>query len=274
MAPKIILRDPVLGPLTDDRLTRDVRVFQRAKGHRFSSDDVVTAFVAYRARPEARRVLDLGTGLGSVLLLLGWKLRDAELCGVEAQAVSYELLERNVARSGFAERIRIRHGDLRDQVTLANFAGPFDLITGTPPYFPPEAALDAEDEQRAYARIEYRGGVEAYIGAGAPRLAPGGALVLCGDARAGARVEQAGRALGLSLSERVDVVARAGKDPLFAVWTLSRANAPFSAETLMLRGPGGEVTADAHALRAFSGFAPPNAAMSGIVPRSHGLAED
>lgn len=256
MAPKIAVHDPVLGPLTDDLLSRDVRVFQRAKGHRFSSDDVATAFVAHRARPAARRVLDLGTGLGSVLLLLGWKLPEAELCGVEAQAVSFELLTRNVARSGFQERVRVRHGDLRDSQLLAGFEGRFDLVTGTPPYFPPQAALEAEDEQRAYARIEYRGGVEAYIEAGAPLLSPGAALVLCGDARAEARVEQASRAANLCLVGRTGVVARAGQPALFAIWTLTASPAPLAAQTLTLRGPSGETTPDARALREFSGFAP------------------
>ena len=156
MAAKVVLHDPVLGPLTDDLLTRDVRVFQRAKGHRFSSDDVATAYVAFNALSEARRVLDLGCGLGSVLLHLAWKLPEAELTGIEAQAMSFELLQRNVARSGFGSRLRIHHGDIRDQALLASLGGKFQLVTGTPPYFPPDTARDAEDEQRAFARIEYR----------------------------------------------------------------------------------------------------------------------
>ena len=66
--------DPLLGPLTDDALTREYRVWQRLGGHRFSSDDMATAWVAYGAAPDARRVLDLGTGLGSVLLQLAWRM--------------------------------------------------------------------------------------------------------------------------------------------------------------------------------------------------------
>ncbi len=76
-------------PLTDDLLTRDYRVFQRAKGHRFSSDDVATAYVAWHAAKGSRRVIDLGCGLGSVLLHLAWKLPEATLVGVEAQAISF-----------------------------------------------------------------------------------------------------------------------------------------------------------------------------------------
>lgn len=255
MARNVVLEDPVLGPLTDDRLTADVRVYQRKKGHRFSSDDIATAYIACGARPDAQRVLDLGCGLGSVLLCLAWKLPGAALWGVEAQAVSFELLTRNVARSGYGQRIVVRHGDLRDRELLASFGGAFDLISGTPPYFPPEAALDAEDEQRAYARIEYRGGVEAYIAAAAPLLAHDGALVVCGDARALQRTTSACEHEGLALHSRCDVIARAGSLPLFSIWTARKVPvASCHVTTLTLRGPDGEPTRDAALLREFSGF--------------------
>lgn len=254
MAAKVAFVDPVLGPLTDDLLTRDVRVFQRAKGHRFSSDDIATAYVAYNARPGAQRVLDLGCGLGSVLLHLAWKLPEAQLTGVEAQAMSFDLLQRNAARSGFAERLRIHHGDIRDQALLASLGGPFPLITGTPPYFPPETARDAEDEQRAYARIEYRGGVEAYIDAAAPLLDPQGLLVLCGDARVTQRTTLASQAVGLSIHSRCDVIPRAGRPALFSIWTLGWQAISQVVSSFTLRDSVGEPTAEAGLLREFSGI--------------------
>ena len=114
VSPKPTMIDPVLGPLTDDRLTGGYRILQRSKGHRFSADDVATAFVARSEVPTATRVLDLGCGIGSVLLLLAWNLESASLVGVEAQAMSFELLERNVARNGLTGRVTVIHGDLRD----------------------------------------------------------------------------------------------------------------------------------------------------------------
>jgi tRNA1Val (adenine37-N6)-methyltransferase len=254
VARQIAVVDPELGPLTDDLLTRDVRVFQRAKGHRFSSDDVATAYVAHQARPDARRVLDLGCGLGSVLLQLAWKLPDAKLWGVEAQAQSFELLQRNVARSGFGERVAIAHGDLRDEALLASFGGGFDLVTGTPPYFPPAAALDAEDEQRAYARIEYRGGVEAYVDAGARLLGEGGCFVLCTDARITQRTTAACERAGIEIAARCDVLPRVGKSALFSVWTLCRERTVQRQSSFTLRSASGEPTGDARRLREFCGF--------------------
>lgn len=254
MARHTAVDDPELGALTDDLLTREVRVFQRKKGHRFSSDDVATAFVAYQAAPRARRVLDMGCGLGSVLLQLAWKLPEASLSGVEAQAQSFELLQRNVARSGFSQRVRIAHGDLRDVALMSTFGSAFDLITGTPPYFPPPAALEAEDEQRAYARIEYRGGIEAYIDAGARLLSDDGVMVLCGDARAGERTSLACRNAGLTIHARCDVLPRAQRAALFSVWTLKRSVGECLVSSLTLRSGSGEPTDDAQRLRAFGGF--------------------
>lgn len=256
MAPKVTLQDPLLGALTDDRLTRDLRVYQRKKGHRFSSDDVATAFVAYEARPRARTVLDLGCGLGSVLLHLAWKLPEARLWGVEAQAMSFELLTRNLARSGFGARVRVAHEDLRESALLASLTPDFELVTGTPPYFPPDAALDAEDEQRAYARIEYRGGVEAYIEAAARLLAPSGAFVMCGDARVAHRTTSAARACALSIAERCDVYPRAERAALFSIWTLVREPAEEHVRSMTLRDEAGRPTIDAQRLREFSGFGP------------------
>lgn len=239
-----------LGPLTHDRLTRDVWLHQRARGHRFSSDDLVTALVACEAAPDPRRILDLGCGIGSVLLHLAWSRPAATLVGIEAQDVSFELLRRNLAASGFADRVAIHHGDLRD----ADLGADFDLVTGTPPYFPVGASVDAIDPQRAYARIEYRGGVEAYLAAAGRAVTAGGTVVLCGDARADDRVRRGAVEAGLAVNARCTVIPRAGEPPLFAVWTCHRAPRAFVETAMTLRDAAGAPTADAARLRAFSGL--------------------
>lgn len=256
------LDDLTLDRLTLDRLTLDLSVFQRRKGHRFSSDDVITAWAALQVCPAPARVLDLGCGLGSVLLHLAWSLPDATLEGVEVQDVSFELLRRNVAHNAhharLGERVAIHHGDFRDAAVMAAVRGPFDLVTGTPPYFPPGTASHADDEQRTRARMETRGGVEAYVATGAPLLAPDGWLVVCGDADAEPRLLAAATEAALAVAGRFVVIPRAGRPPLFTVWALHRwapDAAPSIVErTLTLRDEHGERTADAKMMRAFSGF--------------------
>ena len=82
---------------TLDLLAGDWRIFQLHDGHRFSTDDLLTAWTAARAQPTARRLLDLGAGIGSVGLLILWRLaNDAHLSMVEVQALSHELAARTV----------------------------------------------------------------------------------------------------------------------------------------------------------------------------------
>src|SRR5690606_10536143 len=122
-----------------DRLVGDWHILQLKRGHRFSTDDLVCAWRATLAVPHARRLLDLGCGIGSVGLSALHRLpADATLVGVEAQDVSIGLARRTVARNGLSDRVRLVHGDLRDPGVLdADLVGDgFDLITGSPPYIP------------------------------------------------------------------------------------------------------------------------------------------
>ena len=72
---------------TLDHLAGDWRIYQLKGGHRFSADDVLTAWTAARARPQADRLLDLGCGIGSVGLLTLWALQanQPRLVGLEVQ---------------------------------------------------------------------------------------------------------------------------------------------------------------------------------------------
>lgn len=239
-----------------DALTAGISVYQRRAGHRFSSDDTVTAWVASQVCPAPATVLDLGCGLGSVLLHLAWSMPAASLVGVEAQEVSFALLRRNVAHNGLGGRVRVLHGDLRDPAVVDALGGPFDLVTGTPPYFAVTDALAAMDTQREYARIEHRGGIEAYTAAAARLVADDGWFVVCGDADAAHRADAAAAAHGFAIQRHDVVLPRAGRPPLFAVWSMRRgAAAPGCDERIVtLRDADGGRTDDAKALRAFSGF--------------------
>ena len=245
--------------LTLDVLTAGVSVFQRRKGHRFSSDDVVTAWAAMQVCPEPALVLDLGCGLGSVLLHVAWSAPDCRLVGIEAQDVSFALATRNVAHNGVGNRVEVYHGDIREALVIETAAGGrlFDLVTGTPPYFPPDTSTDSLDEQRAFARIEYRGGVEAYVDAAVRVMTPDGWFVMCGDSDAEGRLVDAASATGLVVCRRHVVTPRSGRPPLFTVWALRRATVAesFVDRPLVMRDAAGDRTPDARMIRAFSGIA-------------------
>lgn len=244
--------------LTSDAITASFRLLQRRRGHRFSLDDLATAWEAARARPDAATHVDLGCGVGSVLLMVAWKIPGAKVVGVEAQEISFGLLERNVRENGLSDRVTVIHGDLRE-VTLQWAHGACDLVTGTPPYLPIGTALLSPDPQRAAARLELRGGVEDYLAAASRVLAPAGRAVVCADGRAPERVIRGAMESGLSPIRRLDVIAREGaRGPLFSVWTCARtedvAERAIDHEQAVMRDAHGERTPVSREMRRFFGL--------------------
>jgi tRNA1Val (adenine37-N6)-methyltransferase len=201
-------------------LAGDWRILQRTDGHRYSLDDLVTAhFATVVARP--RRYVDLGCGIGSVLMFVAWRFPEAQGLGVEAQPVSAGMARRSLAWNGASHRCEVRLGDFRE----VEISGTFDLVTGTPPYFPRGTGVESGSIQRGPCRFEHRGGVEAYCEKAAPLLNPGAPFVGCAPTPQSERVRAAAAAAGLQIDRWRDVVPRAGKAPLFSVFALKREGA-------------------------------------------------
>ena len=161
---------------TLDYLCGHFRIFQYERGHRYSTDDVLTAWYATQWAPHVERAADLGSGIGSVALIAAWRLPGARFCTVEAQPMSARLARKSIRYNGLEPRFTVYEGDLRDPSILADEA-PFDLVTGSPPYWPASAATGAAHPQAVPARIEIRGTVADYAAAAARILAPGGMFV-------------------------------------------------------------------------------------------------
>jgi tRNA1(Val) A37 N6-methylase TrmN6 len=237
-------------------LCGDWRIFQKLRGNRWSTDELVTADEACAGDAPAR-VLDLGCGLGSVLLMVAWRFARARSVGVEAQEVSAALARRSIAFDGAEDRCEVRVGDLRDPAIVE--ARAFDLVTGTPPYFRVGAGVESERVQCAPARFEHRGGVEAYCEAASRALGDLGRFVLCAPSGENARVEEAAAGAGLAVARRLDVVPREGKPALLSVTTMRRGVAAAAIEpprAIVVRDRRGGWTEDFAALRARMGLPP------------------
>jgi tRNA1Val (adenine37-N6)-methyltransferase len=236
-------------------LTGDWRIFQKRRGHRWSLDDLVTAWAAVRAVEgcEAARALDLGCGIGSVLQMVAWSLPRAQFVGIEAQPASAELARRSLAWNGADDRVRVLDGDLRDAAVLPGDAR-FDLITGTPPYFAEDEGVVSPVPQRGACRFELRGGVEAYCAAAARWLGPEGTFVLCAVAPQRERVFAAAASSRLCVWRWLDVVPKEGKAPLVGVAVLARREHPLVEERLTVRTADGQWTPQFRALRTEMGM--------------------
>lgn len=243
--------------LTSDAITASFRLTQRKRGHRFSVDDLATAWVAVESVSSASTFLDMGCGIGSVLLMVAWRFPAARGFGIEAQDGSFALARRNVSDNGLNDRVTLFHGDLRD-VTREWPHEPCDLVTGTPPYLPLGTASASPDPQRAAARLELRGGVEDYLAAAARVVSPHGVVVVCSDGRAPERVLRGAAAASLVPVRRVDIVPRAGKAALFSVWTCAReSRGALVRDEVVMRDANGERTEASQGMRRAFGLGQP-----------------
>lgn len=203
------------------------------------------------AAPPAR-ALDLGCGIGTVLMLVAWRFPNARVLGVEAQPVSAALARRSIAWNGVGDRCDVRQGDLRDTRVLEGEQA-FDLVTGTPPYFPRGTGLESDHVQRGPCRFEHRGGIEDYCAAAARALKPTGTFVACAPSLQRDRALAAARNAQLDVLRIRDVVPREGKAALFTLYTMRlRSDAfigPEAAAPLVVRDASGERTAAFRRLR-------------------------
>lgn len=190
-------------------------IAQRKGGHRHSVDDVLTAWYALQVSPPVEEHLDLGTGIGTVGLLTLWGMGPkARLTCVEAQEISYRLLQTNLDFNGLRHRVDGLYGDLRE----LDLRRKFPLVTGSPPYFPPGSGVIPQDSQKAHARFELRGDVGDYAKAAVRHLAPDGWFVLCFPSSQKQRSLDGIAAAGLQVVRLRDVIPRETLPPLFTLF--------------------------------------------------------
>ncbi len=206
---------------TLDAISGHFRLFQLRDGHRFSTDDVLTAWYGTTWAPSAARVLDLGSGIGSVGMIAAWRLPGAQVVTIEAQEQSVRLAAKSAAYNGIDDRYDIRLADFRSPEAFASDE-PFDLVLGSPPYFPPGSGIESEHPQRAACRFEMRGDIRDYARVAAERLAPGGLFACVFPEVDRRRLEEAAAAAALTIIRRRPVVFREGERPLIALFAMMR----------------------------------------------------
>lgn len=257
--------DPEPGE-TLDGLCGHWRIFQLEKGNRFSTDDLLTAWYGTTWCPRPARIADLGSGIGSVALLAAWRCPGAVVHTVEAQEPSLALARRSIRFNGQEGRIFPRLGDLRDP-DLFREEAPFDLVLGTPPYWPEGHRLPAAHPQSVPARLEVRGGIADYARAAARLLAPGGlfACVFPNDQRE--RALAALREADLLCLHRREFIFKEGEPyglDLFAAARLrdlpegfgARAACPEAEAPVLIRRADGSVDPGIARVRLALGFPP------------------
>ncbi len=151
----------------------NLKIIQGARGYRFSIDSLILASLAHP--PHRGRILDLGTGCGIVGLILARSHPGITVTGVEIQAQLAQRARKNVALNDMEERMEILEGSyahIEDLVAEASF----QYVITNPPYRRVGTGRLNPQEEKAIARHEMHGGLDALLRATHYALVPKGKL--------------------------------------------------------------------------------------------------
>lgn len=251
---------------TLDAISGYFRLFQLKKGHRFSTDDVLTAWYGTSWCPTARTVLDLGSGIGTVGMIAAWRLPGAQFVTVEAQEESVRLARRSAQWNGLEKRYEIRHGDFREPGVL-RAEEKFDLVLGSPPYFPLGSGIEGDHPQKVACRFEMRGNIADYCTTAARHLELGGFFACVFPVNPDEqeeRVRFGARESGLTIVRWRPVALREGERPLLGLFGMMRStdlpdwmrSRPWEEPALTIRARDGSVHPEYSAVKLSFGFPP------------------
>ena len=175
---------------------------------RVDSETLIEAAVEHFRDRAPIRILDLGTGPGTLLLAALDQWPEAHGLGVDSSERAWQFFEENVADLEMDNRARFKFGNWAEDIK-----GAFDLIFCNPPYIGTGESLP--DEVRAYepAAALFAGpdGLDDYrvIAPQLPALlAPGGAAILEIGSTQGEAVTALLVAQGLAVTPRNDLGGR------------------------------------------------------------------
>lgn len=172
------------------------------------SETLIEAAVAHFGASAPARILDLGTGPGTLLLAALSEFPDATGLGVDASEFALAYARDNAEELGMVDRVAFWSGDWG-----AGVDGPFDLILCNPPYIADSEVLmpDVAEHEPAAALFAGADGLGDYrrIIPDLPRLlAPGGLAVLEIGATQHISVGKLAEAAGFAVACRQDLGGR------------------------------------------------------------------
>ncbi|MBF0343702.1 MAG: methyltransferase [Nitrospirae bacterium] len=130
---------------------RDVKIYQRLNGYRFSCDALLlTDFVGVKY---PRRIADLGAGSGIVGIILAKRFKDSRVDLIEVQRELSELCTKNADVNELSDRITVANIDIRD-VAKNMPANSYDLVVSNPPFRKLGTGKINPFEEKAIARHE------------------------------------------------------------------------------------------------------------------------
>ncbi len=142
--------------VTDDNsFIHKLKVHQPSSGYRFSLEPFLLS--SFLNIINEKRIVDLGSGVGIIGLILSLRYKDVKVVGVEIQKELHDLAIKNIKENGLSERMEDILGDFRTPAEYFDRTS-FDIAVSNPPYRPLGAGRLNKEEKRSVARHEIMGG--------------------------------------------------------------------------------------------------------------------
>jgi tRNA1Val (adenine37-N6)-methyltransferase len=150
-------------------------IHQPRKGYRYNIDSFLLAsFVVLKKRES---VIDLGSGVGIIGLLLCARYPDCTVWGIEIQERLFRFARKNIRENGLEDRLKNVMGDFRQARDLPKGLS-FDAAVSNPPYRPVGTGRRNLDDERTVARHETTARLSDVITTAGSMLKPSGKLFL------------------------------------------------------------------------------------------------
>ncbi|MFB3895246.1 MAG: tRNA1(Val) (adenine(37)-N6)-methyltransferase [bacterium] len=129
----------------------NLKISQPDSGYRINQDSFLLAeFVKFKS---SDRIIDLGTGVGIIPVLLGLRGKYKEMIGLELQPELARFARQNVASNHLGNKIKIFEADIKRIKSLFS-ANSFDVVVSNPPYIPVNKGRLSPDLSKRMAKQE------------------------------------------------------------------------------------------------------------------------
>ncbi|HKD16844.1 MAG TPA: peptide chain release factor N(5)-glutamine methyltransferase [Thermoanaerobaculia bacterium] len=135
--------------------------------------------LALREAPEARRVLDAGTGSGIIAITYLLERPGSRAVALDISVDALALARQNALEHGVADRLALVASDWLSALS----ASPFDVVLSNPPYLAvgeaphlPPTVRDHDPRRALFAGEDGLAAIRQLLATAAPFLAPGGLL--------------------------------------------------------------------------------------------------
>lgn len=147
----------------DHLLNSRIVLEQPREGYRIAVDTLLLASTV--SHEQGARILDMGCGVGGVMIAIACRLPDVQITGLEIQNELTALCIKNIHRNKYTDRLNLKECDVKN--IPAHMHGQFDHIVMNPPFHDAVRHDGSPNKSKKRAHLEQAGEIEQWLASAA-----------------------------------------------------------------------------------------------------------